>query len=125
MDVGLFFKAVFRHKFLLVLGILASVGAALFSGFTLEKGTFDLRAEQEYSASTTVMLSNPTQSLFSSELPPRPLIEGQTPGDSRDLSETAVIYAYLVGSDTIRDLVVQQVGPLAEDETISAIQRTT
>ncbi|MBF0672930.1 MAG: hypothetical protein IR160_10140 [Salinibacterium sp.] len=125
MDVGLFFAALFRHKILLALGILVSLGAALFSGFTLEKGTFDLRADQEYSASTTVMLQTPRQSIFSSEIPPRPLIEGQTPGDSRSLADTAVIYAYLISSDGIRDLVEQQLGPLSSDETISGVQRTT
>ncbi|MCW4384763.1 hypothetical protein OH146_03135 [Salinibacterium sp. SYSU T00001] len=125
MDIGLFFKALFRHPILLVLGVLVSVGAALFSGFTLEKGTFEPRAEQDYSASTTVLLESPKQSLFSAEIPPRPIIEGQTAGDTRNLADTAVIYAYLIGSDAMRELVEQEVGPLGEDESVSAIQRTT
>lgn len=127
MDVALFFRTLFRHKILLVLGVLVSLGVALYTGFTLEKGTLEPRAAQDYSASTTIMLgsANPQQSVFSSELPPRPLVEGQTPGDTRNLAGMAVIYAYLVGSDEIRALVEQQIGPLSEHESLSAIQRTT
>ncbi|MFD1715629.1 hypothetical protein ACFSBZ_14235 [Amnibacterium flavum] len=125
MDAALFFKALWTYKWLMIFGVLVALAAALFAGFKVETGSLDYRAETQYNAATTVLLSNAQTSVFQAEVPGQVIDPNVTAPQARDLSSTAVIYAYLISGNVIRDLVEQQVGPLSDAESITAVQRTT
>jgi capsular polysaccharide biosynthesis protein len=124
MNLTTTMRVIGRHKALLVIGILLAVLAAFATAFRVETGTLAPRTIAEYQAPTQLLVSDPT-SVFSTKTAPQTLVEGQTPAASRDLSSATVVYAYLVSSGTIRDLVEAEIGELSDNESISASQRTT
>lgn len=124
MNFSTTMQVIGRHKLLLVIGLLVAGLAAFGTAFRVETGTLAPRTITEYQAPTQVLVSDPT-SVFSTKSAPQTLVEGQAAAASRDLASATVVYAYLVSSGVIQDLVEAQIGELGKHESISAVQRTT
>jgi hypothetical protein len=124
MNLANMFRVIGRHKFLLIVGILASIAAALFTAFKLETGTLEPRTQVEYRASTHVLVSDPV-SVFSSRNAAQVVPDGTTAPTARDLASLTVVYAYLASSDEMLAQLEEQIGALGRDEALTAQQRTT
>ena len=124
MNLTTTMRVIQRHKLLLVIGILIAALAAFATAFRIETGTLTPRTITEYSAPTQLLVSDPT-SVFSTRSSPQTIVDGQSPPAARDLSSATVVYAYLVSSGAIRQLVEAEIGDLGKNESISAQQRTT
>lgn len=130
MNLTNVFRVIGRHKALMVLGILIAVAAALFTAFKVEtgslweSGTLEPRTQIEYRASTHILVSDPV-SVFSSRNATQVVPDGATAATARDLASLTVVYAYLASSDELLAQVEEQVGPLGQDEALTAQQRTT
>lgn len=124
MNLTTTMRVIGRHRFLLIVGILLAVLAAFATAFRVETGTLAPRTTPEYQAPTQILVSDPT-SVFSTKSAPQTIVDGQTPPAARDLSSATVVYAYLVSSGAILDLVEAEIGTLSDKESISASQRTT
>jgi capsular polysaccharide biosynthesis protein len=125
MDIPKYLKILWNYKWLLVFGLVVAAAAAVLAGFRIEQGTFETRVEQMYRASTTILIGSPDQSIFEAEIPGETVEQGETPPQARDLTQTAVVFAYIVSGSTIRTEVEARIGELDELEGISAVRRTT
>jgi hypothetical protein len=125
MDVALYGRALWTYKWLLFAGIIVAACAAVLAGYQLDGSTLTSRATETYSSSSTVLLSSAKSPLFQAETPGQPVPEGQTAPQPMDLSSIASVYAYVVAGDEIRAATEAKVGPLADDELLTSLQRTT
>ena len=125
MDIPLYGRALWTYKWLLLAGIVVAVLASLMSGYRLEGSKLTSRAVESYTSSTTVLLSNGQTSLFQAKAPGEAIEQGQSAPQRRDLSATAILYAYLISGDVIRSATEDAVGTFASDEAVTAVQRTT
>lgn len=124
MNLTTTMRVIGRHKVLLFLGILLALAAAFATAFKVETGTLEPRAETQYRSTTQLLVTDPT-SVFSTKTPPQVVVDGQTQPASRDLASLTVVYAYLVSSNQVLDLVEDKIGDLANDESLTSAQRTT
>jgi len=122
-----------RQKVLLIVGLLIAVAVGLIVGFTVKDGQVVPRADKTYTAMTTVYLSGPQPYVYQVEIPatgetiteatdPNLII---TPPQEIDLTDSAVVLAYLAASNQTLESVEAELGPLAEGEAITAVSRTT
>jgi len=125
VDVALYGRALWTYKWLLLAGAIVAACAALLAGYRLDGSTLTSRAAETYTSSSTVLLSSARSPMFQAETPGQPLTEGQSAPQARDLSSVAVVYAYVIAGDEIKAATEQKVGPLAEGEQLTALQRTT
>ncbi|QAY63972.1 hypothetical protein ET495_12875 [Xylanimonas allomyrinae] len=125
MDVPKYLEVLWNHRRLLVVGFVVAVLAGLLAGFTLQNGRIVSRAVHSYAASTTVLVGSPHQPLYQAEIPGQTLTQGQSAPVQKDLSQAAVVYAYVVAGAQVRASVEGEVGALADDEQITALRRTT
>lgn len=125
MDVPLYLRVLWGYKWLLLVGLLIAGVVGGVVGYTYIDGQLQPRAVQTYTASTTVLVGSPQQPLYQSVIPGAPVQEGVTPAVTRDLVSTTVVYAYIVSGSEIRSRVEGVVGPLADDEQVTAVRRTT
>lgn len=124
MNLTAMLRVIGRHKVLLILGILLAIAAGFATMFRVETGTLTPRAEPQYRASTQLLVTDPT-SVFSTKTPPQVVVEGETQPTPRDLTSLTVVYAYLVSSNQVLDLVESEIGELGDHETLTSAQRTT
>jgi hypothetical protein len=125
MDVALYGRALWTYKWLLLAGIIVAACAAVLAGYQLNGSTLTSRATETYSSSSTVLLSSAKSPMFQAETPSQAVPEGQTAPQAADLSAIASVYAYMVAGDEIRAATEAKVGPLADDELLTSLQRTT
>lgn len=125
MDMSVFFSVLWRSKWLVATGLVVAVLAAITAGFRVESGSMEPRAERSFTAATLVMLSGAGIPLYQAASPGEVLPSGTTAPREQNLSRAAVMYAYLISGSPIQDEVTKQTGPLADAESISAVQRTT
>jgi hypothetical protein len=125
MDVPQYLQILWSYKWLLAFGLVVAVAAALLAGFTIKDGAIESRATVNYTAATTVLVGSQNQPLYQSEIPGQPVQVGVTPPVKLDLVNTAVVYAYLISGGQTQSAVEEIVGPLADDESITAVRRTT
>ncbi|QAY69509.1 hypothetical protein [Xylanimonas protaetiae] len=125
MDVPRYLEVLWTHRRLLLAGAVVAVLAGLLAGFTLQGGRVVSRAVHSYSASTTVLVGSPSQPLYQAQVPGQTVTQGQTAPVQKDLTQAAVVYAYVVAGAQVRKTVEDQLGPLADDEQITALRRTT
>jgi hypothetical protein len=125
MDVALYGRALWTYKWLLLAGVIVAACAAVLAGYQLNGSTLTSRATETYSSSSTVLLNSAKSPLFQAETPGQPVPEGQTAPQPTDLSTIAAVYAYVVAGDEIRAATEAKVGPLADDELLTSLQRTT
>ena len=118
-----------RYRWFLAIGVVVAVVVGLLAGLTVKDGELVSRVERIYPASTTLLLSSATTPLFQSEIPSREIpINSEvvvTDPVPLALNDAAVIYAYLVAGEEIKGLVEDQIGRLLEEESITAVSRTT
>jgi len=126
METPKYLQTLWNYKWLLAFGLVVSVVAAFFAGFTITNGQVESRAVKSYTASTTVLVTSPNDTLFQAQIPGQTIEEGVTAPEPLDLASATQIYAYLVSGMEIRTEVEASTGPLDEDtESITAIRRTT
>jgi len=125
VDIPKYLQILWSYRLLLVVGAVIAAIAAVLAGFRVETGELTPRVEQVYRATTTVLVSSPMQSIYEAEVPGQLITDGETAPQSRDLTQTAVVFAYLVVGNDIRSRVEAELGALTTDESISAVRRTT
>ncbi|KSU52846.1 hypothetical protein M3672_09605 [Microbacterium enclense] len=125
MEIPKYLLVLWKSKWLLVVGALVAAVAAFFAGFTIVNGQVEPRAEQSYRAGTTLLLNGPDQPLYQAVIPGQELQEGQTQPQNVDLTSRAILYAYLISGRDMRATVESQIGAFSEEETLTALRRTT
>lgn len=125
MDVPQYLRILWAAKWLLLVGVIVAVVAALFAGYTVENGRLVPRTPPVYQAATTILVGSANQPLFQSELPGQTVEAGETAPQARDLTQTAVVYAYLVSGSEIRARVEERIGAFDSTESLTAVRRTT
>lgn len=134
MEVPKYLQVLWGYKWLLLFGLIVSVLAGLLAGFTIRDGELEPRVQSTYSAATTIMLSSQNPDYFQTEVLPDavdptvavdPTAQAQDEPVQVNLSDSALIYAYLVSSVQIRELVEAKIGPMSDDEQILGLARTS
>lgn len=125
MEVPTYLRILWKSKWLLLVGALVAAVAAFFAGFTVNNGDIQPRAEQTYRAGTTVLLNGPDQPLYQAVIPGQEIQEGVTSPENVDLTNRAILYAYLISGQEMRTTVESQIGEFADGETLTALRRTT
>lgn len=126
METPKYLQTLWSYKWLLAFGLVVAAVAAFFAGFSVTNGEVQSRAVKSYTASTTVLVTSPNDTLFQSQVPGQQVEEGVTATEPLDLASATQIYAYLVSGAEVRSEVEAATGPLDEDtESITAIRRTT
>lgn len=125
MSVPLYLRVLWSYKWLLAVGLVVAVLAAMVAGYTVKDGEIVSRAESAYRSDTTILLGGGQENPYQAVDPGQPLTEGQSEAQQNDLTNTAVIYAYLVSGSEIRAQVEAAMGPLTDTEALSAVRRTT
>jgi hypothetical protein len=136
MEQPVYVRRLLEQKWLLIVGLIIAVIAGLVAGFTIQNGQIVSRTVQTYTASSTVLLTSSNPTYFVTQIPAvttevpvgtaptsQPMIV--TPGQVIDPTGSAIILAYIASSDMITQAVVDQIGPLADGEMITAVRRTT
>jgi len=125
MDVPKYLQVLWRSKWFLLVGAVVAAVAAFFAGFTIMDGKVTSRAVQSYTAATTLLISGEADNMYQAVVPGQPLVEGQTQPESVDLTSKAILYAYVISGLEMRAQVEDQVGELADNESLTALRRTT
>jgi hypothetical protein len=98
MEFALVIRKLFRHRLLLVLGVLVAVVAAILSVYRIEGGKLKSRSLQYSSASTQILVDTPSSVL------------GNVTQSFESLNMRAQVYAGFMVSPAILELIAQQVG---------------
>jgi hypothetical protein len=126
MELPTYLRVIWAYKWLLLVGIVAAVAAGIFAGYTVGPAGLASRAVQSYTATTTLVVTSAKDPLYQAEVPAQKLRVGYTAPQTIDLSNSAVIYAYIISGSKLRETVAQQIGPLnPETESVTAVRRTT
>ncbi|WP_431797759.1 hypothetical protein [Microbacterium kunmingense] len=125
MEVPKYLMILWKSKWLLLVGLVVAVIGGLFAGFTYENGQLVSRTEQSYAARTTVLVNSTTQPMYQAVIPGQQIVEGTTPSTDVDLTQKAILYAYLVSGQGIRTGVESTVGEFADTEALTSLRRTT
>lgn len=125
MDVPLYLRVLWSYRWLLLVGLVVSVIAALLAGYTVKDGALESRAAKIFTASTTILVGSPRSPLFQSEIPGTTIEAGVTAPVTQDLAASATVYAYLISGNDTEAKVEAIVGPLSDTESITSVSRTT
>ncbi|NQX15648.1 hypothetical protein [Rathayibacter sp. VKM Ac-2857] len=125
MSVPLYLRVLWSYKWLLAVGLVVAVLAAMVAGYTLKDGEVVSRAESAYRSDTTILLGGGSRNPLQAVEPGQALTEGTSEAQQNDLTNTAVIYAYLVSGSEIRTQVEAAIGGFSPTEALSAVRRTT
>lgn len=126
MDTPKYLQVLWNYKWLLAFGAVVAAGAGFFAGFAIVEGQVVSRAQQTWSAATTMLLTSDADVLYQAEVPGVPITQGTSDPQFTDMASTALVYAYILSSDIIQDQVEATTGTLdPETESISALRRTT
>lgn len=125
VELPAYLKVLWSYRLLVVASAVFAVVVALVAHFTVEDGSLELRGEREHRASVTVLLGGGPKNPYVAEAPGAERVPGVQQDQVRDLSSTAVIYAYLASGEAVRSVVVSELGPLHEGDAIGAVRRTT
>jgi hypothetical protein len=126
METPKYLQVLWNYKWVLAFGALVAAVAAFFAGFAIVEGQVVSRAQQTWTAATTMLLTSESDRLYQSQVPGVPIEQGTSDPQVIDMSSTALVYAYILSSDMIQDTVEAEIGPLDDDtESITALRRTT
>ncbi|MDR7112911.1 hypothetical protein J2X03_002808 [Microbacterium trichothecenolyticum] len=126
METPKYLQVLWNYKWVLAFGALVAAVAAFFAGFAIVDGQVVSRAQQTWSAATTMLLTSESDRLYQAQVPGVPIEQGTSDPQVIDMSSTALVYAYILSSDIIQDAVEAEIGPLDDEtESISALRRTT
>ena len=124
MEIPRYLQVLWSYKWLLALGVVLAIVAGAAAGYTLKDGRLEPKGTTTYTASTTVLLTAPTQSLVTAVVPGQSIQDGTTAPQQRDLPSLAVLYAYLITGQENVAAVEAQIGELADGESLTAVRRT-
>ncbi|WJL94733.1 hypothetical protein QSU92_12240 [Microbacterium sp. ET2] len=135
MDQPTYVRRLLNQKVLLIIGLVVSVLAGLLAGFTIVDGQVQSRVTKTYMAASTVLLTSPQPDIFQTEIPG---VTQEVPTDGTaptelvvreptplNLSQSAIILAYLASSDEVIDAAAQAVGGFEDGDGVTAVRRTT
>ncbi|MEV4687270.1 hypothetical protein [Microbacterium sp. LWH3-1.2] len=126
METPKYLQVLWNYKWVLMFGALVAAVAAFFAGFAIVDGQVVSRAQQTWSAATTMLVTSPADRLYQAEVPGVPIQQGTSEPQVIDLASTALVYAYILSGDMIQDAVEAEIGPLDDEtESITALRRTT
>lgn len=137
MQQPTYLRRLLNQKVLLIIGFVVALVAGLIAGFTITDGQIEPRASRSYMAASTVLLTAPQSNIFQTEIPGEtPAIpEGTDPAAAEalappeptpvDLSNSAILLAYLAASDEIVDATAAAVGGFEDGDAVTAVRRTT
>ena len=126
METPKYLQVLWSYKWLLLFGAVVAALAGFFAGFAVVDGQPVSRAQQTWSASTTMLLTSNSDRLYQSEVPGVPLQQNTSEPQFNDMASTALVYAYIMSSDLIETAVEAKIGALDDEtESISALRRTT
>ena len=128
MDLRLYLRVMRRFWYVIAVGVVAAVAAGTLAAYSVTSDGLKPRATPLHSASTTLLLEDPSLPTFSVESDPQPSGTEEEPAPQvrrQELSQLSLIYAYIISGDEIRERVSAASGGLTEDEVITAVQRTT
>ena len=137
MQQPTYLRRLLNQKVLLIIGFVIALVAGLIAGFTITDGQIEPRATRTFTASSTVLLTSPQSNLFQTEIPGvTPTIpEGTDPATVQglvaaeptpiDLTNSAILLAYLASSDEVKDTVADAVGGFEDGDSVTAVRRTT
>ncbi|KAF2413416.1 hypothetical protein B1729_09855 [Microbacterium sp. B35-04] len=126
METPKYLQVLWNYKWVLAFGALVAAVAAFFAGFAIVEGQVVSRAQQTWTAATTMLLTSESDRLYQSQVPGVPIEQGTSDPQVIDMSSIALVYAYILSSDMIQDTVEAEIGPLDDDtESITALRRTT
>ncbi|MFK4808267.1 hypothetical protein ACI3KX_20570 [Microbacterium sp. ZW CA_36] len=126
METPKYLQVLWNYKWVLAFGALVAAVAAFFAGFAIVEGQVVSRAQQTWTAATTMLLTSESDRLYQSQVPGVPIEQGTSDPQVIDMSSTALVYAYILSSDMIQDTVEAEIGPLDDEtESITALRRTT
>lgn len=126
MEIPAYLRILWNYKWLLLVGMIIAAGTGILAGFTVGPDGLTSKSIRSYAATTTLLVTSANDTNYQVEVPARPIPEGFTAPQSIDLSNTAVIYAYLISGSNLQSTVVERVrGMDREVESISALRRTT
>jgi hypothetical protein len=135
MQQPTYLRRLLNQKVLLIIGFVVALVAGLIAGFTITDGQIEPRATRTFMASTTVLLTAPQNDLFQTEIPGTAQVipEGTDPSTVQevsapipvDLTNSAILLAYLASSDEIVDATAAAVGGFEDGDAVTAVRRTT
>ncbi len=126
MEVPSYLKVLWHYLWLLILGLIVAIAAGIYTGYSLGPDGLESRAVRSYSATTTLLVTSAKDTLYQAEVPAQEIPRGYTAPQSIDLSNSAVIYAYIISGSGLRQTVIREVGAMDPlTESISAVRRTT
>ncbi|MET0781292.1 MAG: hypothetical protein ABWZ16_07220 [Microbacterium sp.] len=135
MQQPTYLRRLLNQKVLLIIGFVVALVAGLIAGFTITDGQVEPRATRAFMASSTVLLTAPQNDLFQTEIPGTAQVipEGTDPATVQevsapipvDLTNSAILLAYLASSDDIVDATAAAVGGFEDGDGVTAVRRTT
>jgi hypothetical protein len=135
MQQPTYLRRLLNQKILLIIGFVIALVAGLIAGFTITDGQIEPRATRTFMASSTVLLTAPQNDLFQTEVPGTAQVipEGTDPATVQeisapipvDLTNSAILLAYLASSDEIVDATAAAVGGFEDGDAVTAVRRTT
>jgi len=129
MEVPRYLQVLWAYKWLVSLGVVVAIVSGFFAGFRVIDGSVESKAVVQYSAATTVLIGSEDQQIFQGVrvIPVPEEGEDGTTAEIQplDLAGRAVVYAYVIAGDTIRQLTEEKVGKFTGDEGITAMSRST
>lgn len=135
MQQPTYLRRLLNQKVLLIIGFVVALVAGLIAGFTITDGQIEPRATRTFMASSNVLLTAPQNDLFQTEVPGTAQVipEGTDPATVQelsapipvDLTNSAILLAYLASSDEIVDATEAAVGGFEEGDGVTAVRRTT
>ncbi|MCZ2803681.1 hypothetical protein O2W18_01020 [Modestobacter sp. VKM Ac-2983] len=125
MDLTLVGRAVRENRALVALGVLLAVVAGLFAGYSVTSSGLEPRTPPVYEGRSTILLSNPSLSVYAAQLGGTTDADPAAAPEDADLTALAMVYAWIVTGDEIRDRTEEAVGEFGPDESLTALLRTT
>ncbi|QHC59591.1 hypothetical protein [Rathayibacter sp. VKM Ac-2760] len=125
MELPAYLLVLWRFKLLVVASAVLAVIVATAVHFSVTDEGLTLRGDREHSAAVTVLLGGGPKNPYAAQIPGVERVPGVEEDQIADLSNTAVIYAYLASGEAVRSAVVAQAGPLREGDSVGAVRRTT
>lgn len=136
MEQPTYVRRLLKQKVLLIIGIVVSIACGLLAGFTVVDGQVQSRVVKTFTASSTVLLTTPDPDILQTQIPgvaetiptdgsgqPQEIVVREpTP---LNLSESAIILAYLASSDEVLDAVAASIGGFEDGDAVTAVRRTT
>jgi hypothetical protein len=125
MDLTLIGRALRRNWLFVVAGVMVAVLAGLLAGYSVSSSGLEPRTPPSYRGTATIMLSDPSVSVYAAQLGGDVPADAAAVAESANLSQLAMIYAWVVSGDEIRDSAQDIVGSFGGGENLTAQRRTT